>query len=83
VSQESAHRTARVGDLEIIIDLGLCVGFGDCVTAAPDLFVLDEADLADFRVPETFRRERFLSACDACPVDAIVAMDADGHTLVP
>jgi ferredoxin len=82
VSRDSTRRTARVGDLDIEIDLDLCVGFGDCVIAAPGLFVLDEEDLAEFLVPETIDRERVLSACDSCPVDAIRVTDADGRTLV-
>ena len=31
----------QVGGLRIRIDRGLCVGFGDCVEAAPEAFRLD------------------------------------------
>lgn len=72
-----------VGDLTIRIDRTLCVGFGDCVTAAPDAFVLDGDGVATFREPDRAARERLLAACDACPVDALVVLDATGQQLVP
>jgi len=72
-----------VGDLRIAIDRELCVGFGDCVTAAPEAFGLDEETLARFLAPEKVEREQLLRACDACPVDAITVWDGAGQQLVP
>lgn len=76
-------RETVIGGLCIVIDLDLCVGFGDCVEAAPDLFELDEADLADFLAPGVIDCDRVLAACNDCPVDAITVLDADGRTLAP
>jgi len=72
-----------VGDLRIRIDRTLCVGFGDCVTEAPEAFVLDESGVAVFVKPEDVDRERLLRACDVCPVDAITVWDGAGSQLVP
>lgn len=72
-----------VGDLVLRIDRTLCVGFGDCVTEAPEAFALDDEDVAVFVRPETVERERLLAACRACPVDAITVTDADGQQLAP
>ena len=72
-----------VHGLRIRIDRGLCVGFGDCVSAAAGAFVLDGDDLATFASPERVARDDLLSACDACPVDAITVWDNDGRQLVP
>jgi len=72
-----------VAGLRIRIDRGLCVGFGDCVSAAPEAFALDGDDLAVFASPEHTGRDALLSACDACPVDAITVWDGDGRQLVP
>lgn len=72
-----------VGDLRVIIDRTLCVGFGDCVTEADEAFVLDAENVAVFRSPECVNRERLLRACNACPVDAITVHDGDGRQLVP
>ena len=72
-----------VGGLRVRIDRTLCVGFGDCVTDAPEAFVLDDTGTAVFVTPELVDRERLLRACDVCPVDAITVWDGDGQQLVP
>ena len=72
-----------VGSLRVRIDRTLCVGFGDCVTEAPDAFVLDDTGTAVFVTPELVDREQLLRACDVCPVDAITVWDGDGQQLVP
>ena len=72
-----------VGELRVRIDRELCVGFGDCVTAAAEAFQLDAEGLAVFVDPARVERERLLRACDACPVDAITVWDSDGRQLVP
>jgi ferredoxin len=69
--------------LRIRIDRALCVGFADCVKAAPEGFKLDEDSVAVFVRPEAVEREQLLRACDACPVDAITVWDTDGRQLVP
>ena len=72
-----------VHGLRVRIDRTLCVGFGDCITEAPEAFVLDESGTAVFVQPEDVVRERLLKACDVCPVDAITVWDKDGAQLVP
>jgi ferredoxin len=81
VSEDSHERV--VGGLRVRIDRTLCVGFGDCVTAAPEAFVLDEDDVAVFRAPESVARECLLKACESCPVDALTVWDEDGEQIVP
>ena len=73
----------RVHGLTVRIDRSLCVGFGDCVTEAPQGFKLDAEGIAVFVDPNAVERERLLRACEACPVDAITVWDADGRQLVP
>ena len=73
----------QVGDLRVRIDRTLCVGFGDCVTEAPEAFVLDDSGTAVFVKPDEVDRERLLRACDACPVDAITVWNTDGTQIVP
>ena len=79
----SDYEERTVGDLRIRIDRTLCVGFGDCITEAPEAFVLDESGVAIFVKPEEVERDRLLRACDACPVDAITVWDVQGSQLVP
>jgi len=71
------------GGLRVRVDRTLYVGFGDCVTEAPEAFVLDDTGTAVFVTPEQVDRERLLRACDVCPVDAITVWDGEGRQLVP
>ncbi len=74
----------KIGALAVRIDRSLCVGFGDCVTEAPDAFELDDDDIAVFGGrPELVSRERLLRACEVCPVDAISVWGESGKQLVP
>jgi ferredoxin len=79
----AAFDERQVGGLKVRIDRELCVGFGDCVTGAPEAFELDAKGLAVFKQPEAVPRERLLAACEACPVDAITVWDETGAQLVP
>ena len=72
-----------VGELRVRIDRTLCVGFGDCITEAPEAFVLDASGVAVFLAPETTAREQLLRACDSCPVDAITVWNETGTQIVP
>jgi ferredoxin len=73
----------RVLGLRVRIDRGLCVGFGDCVAAAPAAFSLDDENVAVLSEPEAVPREQLVAACDACPVDAITVWDEEGAQLAP
>lgn len=79
---DSIERT--FGDLTIRIDRLLCVGFGDCIEAAPEVFEFDDEGIVRFRAdaPE-IERDRLIMACDVCPVDALSVIDASGETIVP
>lgn len=72
-----------VGDLRIRIDATLCVAFADCIDIAPEAFRLDGDDVVAFVEPEGVGRERLLSACEVCPVDALTVWIADGTQVVP
>lgn len=74
----------EIGGLTVRIDRLLCVGFGDCVEVAPELFELDGEDIVRFREPlPEIDRKRLITSCDICPVDALSIHDADGEQLVP
>ena len=72
-----------VGDLTIRIDRTLCVGFGDCIEAAADAFVLDGEGIVVFKDPEKVDREKLIAACDTCPVDALTVWDPARNQLAP
>jgi len=73
----------QVAGLRIRIDRGLCVGFADCIEAAPMAFRLDGEGVVVFEEPDQVARERLVAACDACPVDALTVWDENGTQIVP
>lgn len=74
----------RIGGLTVRIDRLLCVGFADCVDEAPASFVLDDEGIATFTEdPGGICMERLVKACEACPVDALTVLDADGRQIIP
>jgi len=74
----------RISGLTILIDRTVCIGSGNCVRLAPEVFELDETGLIAFRdgVPE-IEPKRLVEACRVCPVDALQAVDAGGRQLAP
>ena len=74
----------HVAGLRVRIDRLLCVGFENCIEVAPDLFELDDEGIAVFLADTgAVDRGTVLSACTACPVDALEVHGTDGSKLVP
>ena len=81
----SDHEERDVCGLRVRIDRLLCVGFEDCVSAAPEVFRMGDDGIVTFtNDPETVdARERLIAACRICPVDALVAIDENGRIVAP
>lgn len=74
----------RVAGLTVRVDRLLCVGFGDCIEVAPDLWEFDDEGIVVFIDPlPDIERERLIASCDICPVDALTVHDDDGTQLAP
>lgn len=74
----------QIHGLTIKIDRLLCVGFGDCIEAAPEAFEFDDQGIVTFKdTADQVERERLITACDVCPVDALSVFDETGERLVP
>lgn len=68
----------------IRIDRTLCIGSGNCVEVAPEVFVLGPDQIVTFaQAPEDIDPDRLVEACAVCPVDALVATGPDGEQLTP
>ena len=73
-----------IGGIEVEIDRDLCVGFGDCIDAGPDVFEFDDDGIAVFKTDiVSIEQDRLIEACQSCPVDALTALDAQGRQLAP
>jgi len=61
-----------------------CMGSGNCVNVAPEVFKLGSDQIVTFRDDaHAVERERMVEACAVCPVDALFAHDEEGNQLVP
>ena len=60
--------------LKIVIDRDLCSGYGNCIDAAPEVFDVDDKDIAIVIAgPETIasQRDAIELAAKLCPIHAI------------
>lgn len=74
----------ELSGLVVRIERELCIGSGNCVNLAPEVFELDDRQIVTFvEEAEDIERERLLEACQVCPVDALVVTDEDGEQLIP
>jgi ferredoxin len=64
--------------VRIEVDRGLCIGSGDCVEVAPDVFELDAEDKAVVIDPDGAAVDVVIEAAGNCPVTAIFVFGEDG-----
>ena len=64
--------------IQVEVDRGLCIGSGDCVDTAPDVFQLDDEDKAVVVDPDGAPLDDVLEAARNCPVSAIRVVGTDG-----
>ena len=64
--------------IRIEVDRGLCIGSGDCVDTAPDVFELDGEDKAIVIDPDGAPVDDVVEAAGNCPVTAIFVYGEDG-----
>jgi ferredoxin len=64
--------------IEVEVDRAVCIGSGDCVDTAPDVFQLDDEDKAVVVDPDGASLDDVLQAAANCPVSAIRVVGDDG-----
>jgi ferredoxin len=67
-----------VNRVEVTVDRALCIGSGDCVDTAPDVFQLDDEDKAVVVDPDGAPVDDVVEAARNCPVSAIFVFGEDG-----
>jgi ferredoxin len=67
-----------VNQIGIEVDRALCIGSGDCVDTAPDVFQLDSEDKAVVVDPDGAPVDVVVEAAANCPVSAIRVFGPDG-----
>lgn len=80
--EDTVERT--LSGLTVRIERTLCIGSGNCVNLAPEVFELDEDNLVAFREDaEDIEPDRLTEACDVCPVEALLVFSEEGEQVVP
>jgi ferredoxin len=64
--------------IQITVDRALCIGSGDCVDTAPDVFQLDDEDKAVVVDPDGAPMDDIIEAARNCPVSAIFVAGEEG-----
>lgn len=64
--------------IRIVVDRALCIGSGDCVDSAPNVFELDSEDKARVIDPDGDPLDMVVDAAMNCPVTAIFIEDEKG-----
>ena len=78
------HLERTFGSITVHIDRTLCIGSGNCVNLAPEVFEIDEHDLVTFcGDAPAIDEDRLVEACHLCPVDALVAVNDEGEQVAP
>lgn len=63
------------------VDHDICVGFSDCVVSAPEVFFLNDDNLAVVVEPDAVDLDTLKQAAGVCPVSAILLFGEDGTPL--
>jgi len=81
---DNEHEEQTFEGLRIRIDRTRCIGSGNCVNVAPEVFELGSDQIVTFRDDaHAVERERMIEACRVCPVDALFAYDEDSTQHAP
>jgi ferredoxin len=64
--------------IAVRVDRALCIGSGDCVDTAPDVFQLDDEEKAVVVDPDGASVDDVITAAGNCPVSAIFVVGEDG-----
>jgi ferredoxin len=64
--------------IQVTVDRSLCIGSGDCVDTAPNVFQLDEEDKAVVVDPDGASVDEVIQAAGNCPVSAIFVVGEEG-----
>lgn len=74
----------KFGDLTVRIDRSMCIASANCLVVAPDHLDLDDDSIVRFADDGgEIDRETVIEACQVCPVNALIVLDAEGKQIVP
>ncbi len=77
-------REKVIDELKIRIDRETCIGTGNCMKIAPEVFEFDDERIVSFKEETgSIEKENLIEACSVCPVSALGAFKIDGEQVIP
>jgi ferredoxin len=74
----------KISGLLIKIDKGTCIGTGNCIKVAPEIFEFDNEKIVSFKNEiSDIEQDRLTEACSVCPVNALFTISEEGKQIVP
>ena len=80
---EAPAPPGRTPVLRIEVDRQSCTGMAECIRIAPNVFQLDEENMAVVVDASAATREQLLEAARECPTQAIKLYELDGTQIYP
>ena len=81
--EELSEKFSERSRVLIQVDHDICAGFGECVTFLPQVFGLDDKDLAVVLDPDAVDLDQLIEAAEICPVSAILLFDEGEKQIAP
>jgi ferredoxin len=69
--------------MKVKIDRELCIGLGNCVAVAPEVFKLDKENKAIVIDNNSINDKLLFEAAESCPVKAVIIEEDTGKQLYP
>lgn len=80
----SDFRKKEIDELQIKIDRETCIGTGNCIKIAPEIFEFDDERIVSFKNElGIVAKDVLIEACSICPVSALGAFKQNGEQIVP
>jgi len=80
-TQPASTDSKKIGRIEV--DRELCIGAESCVVVAPDVYEMDDENIAVVINPQGADFDTIMESAQACPVAAIILYDEEGNQIYP
>ncbi|MCF6276469.1 MAG: ferredoxin [Candidatus Magasanikbacteria bacterium] len=78
---EATRKTGKI--CKIVIDKEGCIGARSCVVVAPEIFKMNEENIAYIINPDASDDDILKMSAEACPVLAVHLYDENGNKIFP
>lgn len=84
LTDEQGNQYVDIGEYRLTIAKPLCIGASSCVAISPNVFKINEQNIAEFIAGGTDDPSTLLIAAQACPTRALIVVNREtGEQLWP